>query len=247
MQKSLYDIMDKDRIFKRSLFDSAADYYNATRPSYPRGLVNNLIFKTGITANSQVLEIGTGTGQLTLELAKRGINLHGIEIGRKLAEITAHRVFPYINATIETGDFETMKIDVDSYDLIVFATSYKWLDPSRRVELISSVLRNNGCVAIIETHHVNGGTKEFFADSQDCYRLRDNNTKSEYHLPEINDIQPRLYGSEFNGRFHIQFSRFYQEEKHILQPIILGCSTLIQMFCSWIRNKGRNFLIVLHV
>ena len=54
------------------LFDGVAEAYDRFRPSYPASLVDEACSIGGFGAGSRVLEIGCGTGKLTVALAKRG-------------------------------------------------------------------------------------------------------------------------------------------------------------------------------
>ena len=74
-----------DRLRQR--FDEAAELYDRARPGYPPELVNDLCQLAEIGAGSRVLEIGPGTGQLTLPLATRGCAIVAVELGAALAAV----------------------------------------------------------------------------------------------------------------------------------------------------------------
>jgi len=56
----------------RRLFDRSAIDYDAVRPGYPGALIEDLIAACEIPDDGVVLEIGCGTGQLTVPLAEQG-------------------------------------------------------------------------------------------------------------------------------------------------------------------------------
>ena len=64
-------------VLRRDAFDSVAEAYDRARPSYPEQLVNDLIALADIGERSRVLEIGPGTGQLSVPLAKHGASSGG--------------------------------------------------------------------------------------------------------------------------------------------------------------------------
>ncbi|MGW3851955.1 class I SAM-dependent methyltransferase, partial [Streptomyces fagopyri] len=56
----------------RDTFDEAAELYDRARPRYPAALVDELAGRAGLGPGVRVLEIGPGTGQLTVPLARLG-------------------------------------------------------------------------------------------------------------------------------------------------------------------------------
>ena len=76
--------MNLDDKYKRFLFDTIAEIYDLVRPQYPRPLIDNLEETSDLQRRSRILEIGSGTGQLTKGLAARGFNIDCVEIGREI-------------------------------------------------------------------------------------------------------------------------------------------------------------------
>jgi ubiquinone/menaquinone biosynthesis C-methylase UbiE len=56
----------------RSTFDRTALLYDKVRPGYPEELFEDVVSLSGVPAGGRVLEVGCGTGQATLPLARRG-------------------------------------------------------------------------------------------------------------------------------------------------------------------------------
>ncbi|HII82003.1 MAG TPA: class I SAM-dependent methyltransferase, partial [Ferroplasma sp.] len=204
--------MNLDDKYKRVLFDTIAEIYDLVRPQYPRSLIDDLEEASDLQRRSRILEIGSGTGQLTKGLAARGFNIDCVEIGPNLAGVATTRLSEFPNIRIKIGNFEKMKYKANYYDLAVFATSYKWIDPNERIPRVTRLLRENGYIAIIETHHVNGGTENFFIDSQTCYKRYDSNTPDTFQLPDPTGVVARKYEEEMKKYFNTVISRFYEQE-----------------------------------
>ena len=77
---------DPRREYLRTGFNRAAEDYQRTRPVCPPQLFDDLIDLAGLEAGDRLLEIGCGTGQATVPLAERGLNVTAIELGAELAD-----------------------------------------------------------------------------------------------------------------------------------------------------------------
>jgi SAM-dependent methyltransferase len=158
---------------RTSVFDSIAELYDRARPSYPDALVDDLIALAAIPEGGRVLEIGCGTGKLTLPLAKRGYRIDAIELGPSLAAVARRNLAAYTNVAVHNAAFEEWPLPSHQYDLAVSATAFHWIDPSARFTKTADALRPGGALAIIETQHVAGGDETFFNEVQACYEAHD--------------------------------------------------------------------------
>ncbi len=201
----------KDAAGKKSIFDSVADLYDIARPEYPVSLIDDLVENSGIKVSSRILEIGTGTGFLTRALALKGFTVTGIELGSKLAQKARLNVPKFTNVTILEGDFDTEELEPDSYDLVVAATSYHWLDPLKRGQKIRNIVSKGGTAAIIETRHIDNGRDTFPVSSQECYLKWDKNTTAEFRLPGRDEVVKDgfRYSSEFRDGFEKTINKNY--------------------------------------
>jgi 2-polyprenyl-3-methyl-5-hydroxy-6-metoxy-1,4-benzoquinol methylase len=69
---------------RRESFDFVAECCNLYRSPYPQEAVDTVIALSKLHNGSRVLEIGCGTGQLSVPLAQHGIDLVAIELGPTL-------------------------------------------------------------------------------------------------------------------------------------------------------------------
>jgi SAM-dependent methyltransferase len=81
---------------------------------------------------------------------------------------------------------------------VVSATAFHWLDPQTRMAKCAAALKPGGTLAVISTHHVAGGTEQFFADVQECYERWDPATPPNLRLSPADDI-PREFDD--SGKF----------------------------------------------
>jgi len=71
---------DRDRA---QVFGGVAALYDATRPTYPSGLIDDLL----AGAPDRVLDVGCGTGIVSVLLAQRGADVLGIEPDPRMAQV----------------------------------------------------------------------------------------------------------------------------------------------------------------
>ena len=82
----------------RFTFDEVAELYDRHRPGYPEALFEDLVALSGIAPAGRILEIGAGTGQATLPLARRGLRVLCLEPGAALARVARGKLagFPRV-------------------------------------------------------------------------------------------------------------------------------------------------------
>jgi SAM-dependent methyltransferase len=154
---------------RRESFDAVADAYSLYRPAPPIEVVDAVIASSNLRHGSSVLEIGCGTGQLSVPLAKHGVDLVAIELGSHLAALARRNLVEFSNARVEVGAFEEWPLPMHKFDAVVSASAFHWLDPAVRYSKSAEALRPDGSLTILHVHHVRGGTPGFFEDTQPYY------------------------------------------------------------------------------
>ena len=115
-----------------------------------------------------MLELGPGTGQATVPLARRALAVTAVELGSGLAGVLRRRVAAFPAVDVVNAAFEEWE-PAHHFDAVVAATAWHWLDPAVRLRKIEGALRPGGALTVISTHHVAGGDADFFEDVQYCY------------------------------------------------------------------------------
>jgi SAM-dependent methyltransferase len=136
---------------------------------YPAEVVDAVVALSGLHKGSSVLEIGCGTGQLSVPLAKLGVHLVAVELGPHLAALARQHLRPFPHAQVDVGSFESWPLPNQPFDAVVSAKAFHWLDPAIRFAKSAAALRPGGCLAILHVHHVRGGTPGFLVDTQPYY------------------------------------------------------------------------------
>jgi ubiquinone/menaquinone biosynthesis C-methylase UbiE len=138
------------RRYQRTLFDSVAQLYEASRLGYPSSIVEHAVATAGLGADSAVLEVGCGTGQLTERLACFGFRLTAIDLGPSMINAVRRRLAGSA-VSFEVASFEDFDTPEASFDLIVSGTAFHWVDPEVRFRKPARLLRPGGWLALLET------------------------------------------------------------------------------------------------
>jgi len=118
-------------------FEAVADEYDAARPSYPDEVFDALEPLAGL----RVLDVGAGTGIATRSLITRHAAVVAIDPGSELLRRAKSHTKDLIAVT---ADGNAVPIRSNAVDLVSFAQSWHWLNPSTRVEECHRVLRPRG-------------------------------------------------------------------------------------------------------
>jgi SAM-dependent methyltransferase len=93
-----------------------------------------------------------------------------IELGANLAAAARSNLAAYPHAEVVVAAFEDCPLTEESFDLVIAATSFHWIDPAVRYAKSARVLRPGGALAPFRNEHVaterDGG---FFAAVQAVY------------------------------------------------------------------------------
>jgi len=153
----------------RDTFESAADGYDAARPSYPKQLFDDLVELAELKPRARLLEIGCATGKATRPLLERGFSVVCVELGVRLAEL-ARANLAGMPAEIHVAPFELWESERDQFDLVYAATAWHWIDPTIRYRKAYELLQPTGHLAFWSAQHAFPVDYDpFFAEIQEVY------------------------------------------------------------------------------
>ena len=144
---------------------------------------------SNLRSGSRVLEIGCGTGQVSVPLAELGVDLVAVERGSHLAAHTRHNLAPFPNARVEAGAFEEWPLPEEPFDAVICVNAFHWLDPNVRFVKSFAALREGGVLTILHAHHVRGGTPGFFEAAQPLY-VKAGLGDATFRLPAPDELAP---------------------------------------------------------
>jgi len=132
-----------------ALFNDRADAYAKYRPTYPSEAIAWLIEKTGVTPQSQIADIGAGTGKFAQLLLERGMRVCAVEPGAAMRGIAAHDLGAFEGFSVSDGGAEETKLQAESIDLITVAEAFRWFDKAKSREEFRRILKPDGSVALV--------------------------------------------------------------------------------------------------
>jgi SAM-dependent methyltransferase len=161
-----------DRRRLRATFEEVPELYERARPGYPAELFDEVVAYAGLRAGARVLEIGCGTGQATLPLAERGLEIVCVELGEGLTAVARRTLAPFAGVEVVHASFEEWEPEprAERFDAVVAFTAFHWIDPEVRYEKSARLLRRGGTLAVVETAHVRPeGGDPFWLEAQADY------------------------------------------------------------------------------
>jgi len=130
-------------------FSSRVDNYVRYRPGYPSAIVDLLTAECGLTPQSHIADIGSGTGKLSELFLANGNVVLGIEPndGMRTAGETILRNNPNFRSLIGTAEATTLQNA--SVDLITAGQAFHWFDREKTKPEWIRILKPGGWVVVI--------------------------------------------------------------------------------------------------
>jgi SAM-dependent methyltransferase len=196
-------------------FDSAADLYEAARPSYPTQLFDDLVELAELKPGDRLLEIGCATGKATRPLLERGFSVVCVEMGAQLAE-RARRNLDGLPAEIHVEPFETWDGEGETFDLVYAATAWHWVDPAIRYRKAHRLLRHSGYLAFWSARHAfPEGFDPFFSEIQEVYDAIGESHAGDWPPPPPDEVTDNSAEIEASGLFaEIEVRRYVWETSY---------------------------------
>jgi SAM-dependent methyltransferase len=144
-------------------FGGAARHYDAHRPRYADQMIDDLL----AGGARLVLDVGAGTGIASRQFADRGAAVLAVEPDARMAAIAGEK-----GIATEIDTFEKWQPAGRTFDLVVFAASFHWVDPAVALPKVRLVLRDGGILALlwnrlIPTNPTHGDLAEIYGDYMD--------------------------------------------------------------------------------
>lgn len=132
-----------------SWYSSVAQTYDRVRPRYPQACIQQALDWAQLSAGSHILELGCGPGIATRAFAELGFHLTCLEPSETACNIAQARCDEFSSVEIINTTFEAWSGSEQSFDAVLAATSFHWLDPAIRCQKTAELLVPHGPLILL--------------------------------------------------------------------------------------------------
>ncbi len=197
------------------MFIQKVELYSKYRQGYSKDFIEYLYSQTGISFDSYIADIGSGTGIFSKPLLEKGNKVYSIEPNDSMRSIAESDLSEYDDFHSIKATGENTTLVSNSIDFITAAQAFHWLDMELFKVECKRILKKGGKVIIIYNRKKKDAEvniklaeliKRYYPDHMDIinhWELRENSIKSffdnEFEFVEFeNNITNNL--QEFIGR-----------------------------------------------
>lgn len=130
-------------------FSSRVPHYVRYRPSYPPEILDVLRSECGLTTESVVADVGSGTGLLTQFFARNGNRVFAVEPNDSMRTAGEEELREFANVTSVNGRGEATTLPDASVDFVTAAQSFHWMDRAAAKAEFVRILRPGGWVVLV--------------------------------------------------------------------------------------------------
>lgn len=130
-------------------FTRKADLYAKYRPGYPQEFINYLCNNVGLGSNSNVADIGSGTGILSKQLLDAGCRVFCVEPNDNMRQIAENNLKGYSKFLSVNGKDENSTLEKGSIDFITVAQAFHWFDLEKFRLECQRILKPAGKVVLV--------------------------------------------------------------------------------------------------
>ncbi len=130
-------------------FNGMANDYSKYRPNYAKESVNYLIDRVQLTKNSNIADIGSGTGKFSRLLLDEGFKVFGVEPNDDMRQKAEYELQDRKKFISIAGTSENTTLSDHSIDLITVAQAFHWFDTEKFLIECNRILKGTGYVAIL--------------------------------------------------------------------------------------------------
>jgi ubiquinone/menaquinone biosynthesis C-methylase UbiE len=132
------------------LFTGTAWHYARYRPGYPKAFFDDLVQRFHLDGTGRLLDLGCGTGQLTIPLAKHVAEAIGMDPEPEmLAEAARQAQAAHVtNVTWAQGSSAHLPGEFGRFTLVTMGRSFHWMDREQVLAALTGMVDDDGGLVI---------------------------------------------------------------------------------------------------
>ena len=130
-------------------FSSRVENYVKSRPSYPPAVLETLQAEYGLTPDSKIADIGSGTGLLAELFLRNGNAVYGVEPNAAMREAGERYLRSFSRFASVTGTAEATTLPDDCADFVTAGQAFHWFDRAKARPEFQRIVRPGGWAALI--------------------------------------------------------------------------------------------------
>lgn len=137
-----------------TLFEGAALYYGQYRPKYPLALFDLLIDKFDLNGKGRLLDLGCGTGLITIPLRHSFEEVIGLDPDAEMLQVAQEQAAEVgaENISWVHDRAENLSPAVGQFRFVTIGRAFHWMEREFVINRIYDLLSDDGGVAIIKTY-----------------------------------------------------------------------------------------------
>jgi SAM-dependent methyltransferase len=141
-----------DRGYDPDRFKDASRYYTSGRPTYPRLLAPRVAMLVGLTAEDDVLDLGTGPGFLAIDFAPLAKVVVGVDPSADmLAEAARNAAEAGVDIRLVPGSSYELEPRLGRFKLVTIGRAFHWMDREATLKALDPLVVAGGAVALLRT------------------------------------------------------------------------------------------------
>lgn len=132
-------------------FSGLADIYAKARPTYPEESIQHILETCRLGKDSEIADVGCGTGISSQLFAERGLSVIGVEPNEDMRNKASELIdkVPPGKLRLVDGTAETTTLKDSSVDAVVCAQAFHWFKPDLALREFHRILKPEGWAVLI--------------------------------------------------------------------------------------------------
>ena len=130
-------------------FSGLANVYTVGRPTYAREFIDAIYFQYGVSEESVIADIGSGTGKLAKQLLDKGSTVYGVEPNDDMRGVAVKELENYAKFKAVKGTASRTTLSDRSVNFITVAQAFHWFQVAEFKKECKRILQKDGLVFLV--------------------------------------------------------------------------------------------------